>query len=172
MSGHLKERQVVLTAAIYLILDPYVKDPVCKIPMKKICRSAKKALKIYKNQDGIEHKYYADLGKLAYDTKIAAYEKMVLEDSANGPINKINPYVLITTFQKKHPDLMEMLEIDDRTMDQLKSIYKNTGLLLPSIMYVNRIVNTLKEKVNEFKEKECDMPISATRAETKKQLLN
>jgi hypothetical protein len=134
------ERQILMGIILYSFLYTIPKQfPVGKLGRKNIMKALKKQLKIYNVKKG--HKEYMKLIELAEVVMINT--KVIF---SGEELEMLNPGALFGILEKNYPEYLELFEISQSWLDNIKESYIGTGNnTFVSVKYTNKLISEIEE---------------------------
>jgi len=146
------DKELFIAAVLFLLLHPMslTKEPAAKRERKALLRSLNRLLATARND--MDNVRYLKIVHEASDACIAAFEKMTLRSCTKERLTAVSPSGLIDAFKYRNIDLIKLVNIPEEHMRSMRIIYSDSNLAFPSLMYANRIIFEMEERIDKIDE--------------------
>jgi len=138
------DRQLLLASTVFLLLYSF-KDHKMKHIRKKIVRSIKKEIAIFRNS-GYDKNRFLSVTEIASQDINIALTNMNLRHVESSKLNKVNPYELLKFIKQEMPEDYSVIGIPDKLLETYGIACDGINLTLSTKMYVNRLTELIKEE--------------------------
>ena len=139
----LTTKQIIVGSVLYTLMYSIDKNAIeGKRVRKKIMKQLKKVLisnaAIANNKDS-----YNRAVQMTAPIMDLVVDKMATNSNGDRSKIKVSPSGLIKYLNWKDSSILEPFYLNKKDLDDFEEVYKDSNLLFPSIMYINRLLDTI-----------------------------